>query len=55
MKKIGYAWVSSSDQNLDRQIAALRTDGCDVIYREKMSGKSLHGRPELAKALTSWA
>ena len=45
MRKIGYARVSSADQNLDRQIAALRAEGCDEIYREKASGKSLHGRP----------
>jgi DNA invertase Pin-like site-specific DNA recombinase len=31
MKKIGYARVSSVDQNLDRQIAALRAEGCDEI------------------------
>ena len=51
MKKIGYARVSSSDQNLDRQIAALRAEGCDEIYREKMSGKSVRNRPELEKAI----
>jgi DNA invertase Pin-like site-specific DNA recombinase len=51
MKKIGYARVSSSDQNLDRQIAALRAEGCDEIYREKMSRKSVRNRPELEKAI----
>ena len=51
MKKIGYARVSSKDQNLDRQIAALRAEGCDIIYREKASGKSVHGRPELERAI----
>ena len=51
MRKIGYARVSSADQNLDRQIAALRTEGCDEIYREKASGKSLLNRPELEKAI----
>jgi len=51
MKKIGYARVSSVDQNLDRQIAALRAEGCDDIYREKASGKSMRDRPELEKAI----
>jgi DNA invertase Pin-like site-specific DNA recombinase len=51
MKRIGYARVSSLDQNLDRQIAALRAEGCDRIYREKASGKDMRNRPELAKAI----
>ena len=41
MMKIGYARVSQLDQNLDRQIAALRAEGCDKIYREKASGKDM--------------
>lgn len=48
---IGYARVSTLTQNLDRQIAALRDAGCDVIYREKASGAKVRGRPELEKAL----
>jgi DNA invertase Pin-like site-specific DNA recombinase len=51
MKRIGYARVSSLNQNLDRQIAALRAEGCDRIYREKASGKDMRNRPELAKAI----
>ena len=51
MIKVGYARVSSLDQNLDRQIAALRAEGCDRIYREKASGKDMRNRPELAKAI----
>jgi DNA invertase Pin-like site-specific DNA recombinase len=51
MIKIGYARVSSGDQNLDRQIAALRAEGCDKIYREKALGKAMANRPELAKAI----
>ena len=38
--KIGYARVSTVDQNLDRQIGALRGEGCDKIFREKASGES---------------
>jgi DNA invertase Pin-like site-specific DNA recombinase len=51
MRKIGYARVSTQEQNLARQIAALRAEGCDVIYREKASGKSTKNRPELEKAI----
>src|SRR5262245_12455261 len=51
MLKIGYARVSSLDQNLDRQIAALRAEGCNKIYREKVSGKDMRNCPELAKAI----
>jgi DNA invertase Pin-like site-specific DNA recombinase len=51
MRRIGYARCSSQGQNLDRQIAALRAERCDVIFREKVSGKSLRNRPELEKAI----
>jgi DNA invertase Pin-like site-specific DNA recombinase len=51
MMKVGYARVSSIDQNLDRQIAALRAEGCDKIFREKASGKNIKDRPELEKAI----
>jgi DNA invertase Pin-like site-specific DNA recombinase len=51
VKKIGYARVSSAQQNLDRQIASLRAEGCDEIFREKMSGRSLNSRPQLEKAI----
>lgn len=48
---IGYARVSSLNQNLDRQIAALRTEQCDRIFREKASARSIRNRPELEKAI----
>jgi DNA invertase Pin-like site-specific DNA recombinase len=51
MMKVGYARVSSIDQNLNRQIAALRAEGCDKIFREKASGKNIKDRPELEKAI----
>ena len=51
--KIGYARVSDPSQNLDRQIAVLRAEGCDKIYREKASARSIRGRPELEKAIDS--
>jgi len=52
---IGYARVSTSDQNLDLQRDALKQAGCQTIYEETASGKGV-GRPELAncrKALRS--
>ena len=49
--KIGYARVSTESQSLDRQIAALRTAGCDEIFREKLSGKAVKGRPQLERAI----
>jgi DNA invertase Pin-like site-specific DNA recombinase len=51
MRRIGYARVSTVEQNLERQIGALRAEGCDMIFREKASGKSVKGRPELEKAI----
>ena len=36
----GYARVSSTDQNLDRQLETLQNFNCDVIYTDKMSGKN---------------
>ncbi|GGY57268.1 recombinase family protein [Parvularcula lutaonensis] len=49
--EIGCGRVSTAGQNLDRQIAALRAEGIETIFREKASGKSLKGRPELEKAI----
>ena len=46
----GYARVSTEQQNLDRQLDALRRYGCDVIYNEKMTGTK-RDRPELGKLL----
>jgi DNA invertase Pin-like site-specific DNA recombinase len=48
--KIGYARVSTSDQNLDLQSRALTEYGCTTIYQEKISGKNTD-RPELKKLL----
>ena len=42
MKRYGYARVSSNDQNLDRQIDALRQYvNDDLIFRDKASGKDM--------------
>ena len=51
MARIGYARVSSLDQDLDGQLAKLRVEGCSVIRSEKVSGASREGRPELATVL----
>ncbi|AZA73761.1 recombinase family protein [Chryseobacterium indoltheticum] len=48
--KIGYARVSTKDQNLDLQIEALEKAGCEKIYQEKISG-STKNRPELDKMI----
>lgn len=48
--KIGYARVSTQDQNLDRQRDLLRQDGCERIYEEKVSGAK-SDRPELGRML----
>lgn len=49
--KVGYARVSTTNQNLDRQIEALEQAGTEKIFQEKMSGKSMTERLELQKAL----
>jgi len=47
---IGYAQVSTLDQNLDLQMQVLRKAGCKKIFREKVSGVSRE-RPEFQRML----
>ena len=48
--KIGYARVSTDEQNLDLQLQALRADGCALICEDKASGAAPN-RAGLVKAL----
>lgn len=48
--KIGYARVSTTDQNLDRQLEQLKKVDCKKIFQEKISGKNTN-RPQLQALL----
>jgi DNA invertase Pin-like site-specific DNA recombinase len=50
---IGYARVSSLDQDFDSQVERLAAAGCSKVYSEKASGKSTNGRHALDKAIRS--
>lgn len=47
---LGYARVSTREQSLDSQLDALRTVGCERIFRETVSG-AVGARPELVRML----
>jgi hypothetical protein len=50
MATIGYVRVSTIDQDLDIQVAALKREGCTTIRSEKRSGPTTQGREELRKS-----
>lgn len=47
---IGYARVSTQDQNPELQVDALKLAGCEEVFQEKLTGK-LRERPELTTCL----
>lgn len=47
---VGYARVSTQDQNPEFQVDALEKVGCEQIFQEKITGK-LRERPELSQCL----
>ena len=47
---VGYARVSTIDQNLDLQISALKEVGCEKVYQDQISGTKAN-RPGLDLAL----
>ena len=47
---IGYARVSTQDQNAEHQVDALEKSGCEQVFQEKFTGK-LRERPELSQCL----
>lgn len=49
--RIGYARISTADQNLDAQTSALEAAGCTMIRTETGSGSTLESRPELGTIL----
>ncbi len=51
MPLYGYARVSTTDQDLTLQEAALRGAGCEVVRSEKVTGTTREGRTELATLL----
>jgi DNA invertase Pin-like site-specific DNA recombinase len=50
-RRIGYARVSTDDQDLAIQKAALDRDGCAIVFEEKRSGTKRDGRAQLELAL----
>ena len=50
-RRIGYARVSTDDQDLSIQMAALDRDGCAIVFEEKLSGTRRDGRTQLELAL----
>ena len=49
--KVGYARVSSTGQDLEVQLDALKKYGCEKIFQEKVSGTSTQGRQKLRECL----
>ena len=52
-RKLGYARISTIDQNLALQIDALEQAGCDAIYKDHGVSGVKHDRPGLDKLLAN--
>lgn len=50
---VGYARVSTQEQDTALQLDALAEVGAEVVFQEKASGASRRGRPQLARCLAS--
>ena len=50
-RRIGYARVSTEDQDLAIQMEALDSDGCAIVFEEKKSGSKRDDREQLVLAL----
>lgn len=50
--KYGYARVSSKNQDLEVQISQLKSESCEIIYQEKITGTKVD-RPEFKKVLSA--
>src|SRR4051794_33480087 len=51
MARVGYARVSTTDQDLTTQIERLKAAGCEIVRSEKVTGTSRQGRAELASII----
>ncbi len=52
MALIGYARVSTKDQDFQLQVEALESAGCVRVFTEKQSGTTIKGRDELANCIS---
>ncbi len=52
MALIGYARVSTKDQDFYLQVEALENSGCERVFKEKQSGTTIKGRDELANCIS---